>query len=93
MYQDTRALNTIPVQKISLYDFAKMYLGGKEPESVVFLDADKNTVKSEIRFSGANDYIPSVVFSVDDLMYSNELTNTLVGNNLITSDLEFPGQI
>lgn len=92
MYQDTRADNTIPVQKISLYDFAKMYLGGKEPESVVFLDADKNTVKSEIRFSGAKDYIPSVVFSVEDLI-TDQLTNTLVGNNLITSNLEFPGQI
>lgn len=77
----------IAVEKISLYDFAKMAIGGGEPDSVTFLDSDMKTVTSKIEFFGLNDYIPSVKFSTSDLMIRGDHTSVLPDRWLA----EFPG--
>jgi hypothetical protein len=73
------------INRIELYDFAKMLLGGEEPESVSFLTSDKKTVSSIVEFSSA-DMIPSVRFSPLDLMMSIESPK-------ISTNSEFPGLI
>lgn len=81
------------VHRIDLYDFAKMALGGEEPESVIFLESDRKTVISKVEFSGAGDYLPSVKFSQSDLMISLPKDGNFQAKNKAIGLTDFPGLI
>jgi hypothetical protein len=54
------------VEKISLYDFAKMVLGGREPASVSILDANTSEEINKISYFGTGDSFESLRFSQED---------------------------
>lgn len=77
----------IPVQKISLYEFAKSALGGKEPKSVIFVDSDKKNEISRVEYYGNNDPLPSLEFSPNDFFEKMHNSN----NYQNSFDPNFPG--
>jgi hypothetical protein len=79
------------VEKMSLYDFAKMTLGGREPLSVVLIDSKKNEEISRIEYFGIGDSLESIKFSPDDY-FDNTLSFSTTQSNHIT-ELKFPGAV
>jgi hypothetical protein len=71
------------VTEMDLYDFAKQVLNGQEPTSVIFLEGDKQTIKSIVNFDSKPDLIPSVSFSYTDLFTDTGSINRI--------KLDFPG--
>ncbi len=80
------------VEKISLYDFAKMVLGGREPASVSFLDPTKNKEISRITYFGTGDSFESLRFSQDD--FFSDLTKlNKIHTDHTSNKSEFPGLV
>ena len=81
-----------PIEKISLYDFAKMVLGGREPASVSIFDANKNEEVTKISYFGTNDKLESLRFSQDDFFADMSKSEEMVGNSQFHNS-EFPGVV
>jgi hypothetical protein len=78
------------VEKISLYDFAKMVLGGREPSSVTFLDPTKSSELSKISYFGTDDKFESLRFSQDDF-FSNATKSNDISDHFQFDKSKFPG--
>ncbi len=79
-------------EKISLYDFAKMVLGGREPTSVSILDANKNKEITKITYFGNGDKFESLRFSENDFFAVVTKSNES-DRHLLSKKLEFPGVV
>ncbi len=79
------------INKIELYDFAKNVLGGKEPESAIFLSGDRQTIKQRVDFYGNPDAIPSVRFSPTDSLTFLPKLDTHNGSYTTMKLGSFPG--
>ena len=81
------------ITKISLYDFAKQSLRGKEPKSVTIYGADRKTIISREEFNLNSDIIQSVNFTVSDSMITLPDLDLYRDTPVKTKYSKFPGTV